>query len=153
MKKSLSFAFLLSTSLYAATAAASSACPSVPVTTSPQINSLVKLKGGWPISEAQCAFLHKHNLQLHVTADAKVLSGASVAWVALRLARKDRLVSGEFMSSTHVDSGRADSSRAEELLYLSLESTIAQMDYEGAARSLDGLLIASGQKAAGKAAK
>jgi hypothetical protein len=110
----------------------------------------MKLKGGWPISDARCEYLHKHNLQLHVTGDAKVLSGVSLGWVSLRLSRNDILVSGEYMTTTQVDSAEVNSTRAEHLLYMAIENSINKMDFEGATKNLAGLQIATNKKQSNK---
>lgn len=89
----------------------------------------------------------------YVSGDAKVLSGVSLGWVSLRLSRGNNLVSGESMSTTYVDNAEVSSTRAEHLLYMSLEDGIAKMNYEGATRSLEGLQVVSTKKQSGKAAK
>lgn len=156
MNKFLIPALALGAALSTISASASAAadpCPFVPVVASTEIINLVKMKGGWPMSDETCAHLHKHKLQLHVSGDAKVLSGVSLGWVSLRLSRGDNLVSGEYMSTTYVDNAEVSSTRAEQLLYMSLENGITKMNYEGATRSLEGLQVVSAKKQPGKAAK
>jgi hypothetical protein len=116
-------------------------CDVLPLTSTPEVNAIVqeKMSTGWfPLTEARCKFLKERKLRLHVSSHSLIHAGVTTAWVSLRLARKDGLLSEASTLSTQLETGGASSVLAGQLVIKALEATILNLPYEKAARELAG---------------
>jgi hypothetical protein len=109
---------------------------SVPNSTTDDVRALVNEKGGWPISDAQCAILNKQNLLVNVSGTATVLSNASVGWALVTLVDPNNIVSDAQRSSTYVNSSSASMDVAKGLLYSSIKDAIKGLDFSVAAKQI-----------------
>ena len=97
----------------------------------PVVRNAVKTRGGYPISEQQCALLNKNGLALLVSGSATVLRGVSIGWAEVRLTDlKTNVTSTISQKATNVNTGDASQDTADGLLYDSVSNAVRGMDFE-----------------------
>lgn len=102
------------------------------------VRDVVKSHGGYPISDAQCAFLNKKDLALSVSGDATVLRGVAVAWVLVKLRDlKTGVVSDFSQYSTYVNASQPSQDFAQNLMYNALTDAISAFEFETAADQVE----------------
>jgi hypothetical protein len=112
---------------------------------SESMRSIVKERGGYPVSDEVCGFLNKNGLSLKVSGHATVLDGVSVSWVEVRL-WKNGVSSDQSRFDTTVNRNSASMVTAGDTLYKGLEKAVLQFDYKLAAAEVDGYLAKHGKK-------
>lgn len=123
--------------LLVSTIVGSSATPafscSVPESTTEELSHIVDQRGGYPISDAQCAMLNGHHLRLYVEGDATVLEGVNVAWANVSLLNPDRVIASKSGVATRVNTRLTPSQTvADQLFYEALGAAINSLDWKGA---------------------
>ncbi len=117
-------------------AVASAAC-SFKTNVLPELQQIVDLNGGYPISDEQCLQLNKENLRLAVSGDAAVINGISVGWVDVTVEDvKTGVTSNLHAKGTAVNGRRASSEESERLLYEALKVAMAGLDVQKALPSI-----------------
>lgn len=97
----------------------------------PVVRNAVKTRGGYPISEQQCALLNKNGLALLVSGSATVLRGVSIGWAEVRLTDlKTNVTSTISQKATNVNTGDASQDTADGLLYDAVSNAVRGMDFE-----------------------
>lgn len=105
------------------------------------VREIVRQRGGYPISDAQCNFLNQRDLALSVLGDATVLNGVSVSWVSVRLTKLGTgVVSSVFRYTTSVNTSVASQDKANDMFYEALGDTIRNLDFAKAAGEVDAYL-------------
>lgn len=97
----------------------------------PVVRNAIKVRGGYPISEQQCALLNKNGLALLVSGSATVLRGVSIGWAEVRLTDlKTHVTSTISHSATNVNVGDASQDTADGLLYDAVSNAVRGLDFE-----------------------
>lgn len=103
------------------------------------IRAVVAAGGGWPVSDQKCAILNARNLILVVDSHATVLDGASVAWVDVMLMDKNLNIRSDlYQVSTYVNTKQAGMDVAKNMQYDAIKDAVNGLDFDKAAREIDG---------------
>lgn len=102
------------------------------------VRNVMKERGGYPVSDQQCALLNKNGLALSVSGNATVLRGVSIAWAQVRLVDlKTQVTSTLSRSSTNVNTGDASQDTADGLLFDAVGNAIRGLDFEAVANEIN----------------
>lgn len=103
------------------------------------IRAIVAAGGGWPVSDEKCAILNAKNLVLVIDNHATVLDGVSVAWVDVMLMDKNlNIRSNLYQVSTYVNAKKASMDVAKDMQYNAVKDAVNGLDFDKAAREIDG---------------
>lgn len=112
---------------------------------SENIRSIVRERGGYPVSDDVCGFLNKNGLSLKVSGHATVLDGVSVSWVEVRV-WKNGVSSDQSRYDTTVNRNSASMVTAGDNIYKGLEKAVSQFDYKLAASEVEGYLAKNSKR-------
>lgn len=102
------------------------------------VRKVMKERGGYPVSDQQCALLNKNGLALSISGHATVLRGVSIAWAQVRLVDlKTQVTSTLSHSSTNVNTGDASQDTANGLLFDAVGSAIRGLDFEAVVNEIN----------------
>lgn len=115
------------------------------------LKAVVDEQGGWPVGEKACALLNSKNLELVVDNYATVLDGVSVASVHVTLGDKNlNIRSSSYYFATSVNAKQASMTVANDLLYNAVKIAVGKLDFDKAAREIDGYRAKASTKPGGK---
>lgn len=110
-----------------------------------KIRSIVRERGGYPVSDEICALLNKNGLSLKTSGHATVLDGVSVSWVEIRV-WKNGVSSDHSRQDTTVNRNSASMVTAEDSLYKAIEKAVVQFDYKLATAEVDAYLAKNSKR-------
>ncbi|MFS2135787.1 hypothetical protein [Duganella sp. Dugasp56] len=103
------------------------------------VRSVVKPRGGYPISEQQCRLLSGNGLALSVAGAYGVMEGVSIGWAKITLMDfKTHATSTVYQVATNLNTRNASKDAAEKLLYDSITKALGEFDFEGAVVEING---------------